>query len=258
MAQTLHIAVFNTDIPVPNVSTGRASSYGQIFHDLLTKAATRSFPGISVRSTEYDSRHGEYPDSLDDVDVILITGSINSAYDEIPWIHRLEQYIIDVYRDHPRVKWFGSCFGHQLICQALLKQYGVRVDADERGYEVGVKDVTMSSKFRCDFAECPSRSGREGFEVSERMRLQFVHGDFVVIPHLEKLPSSWSVIGSTPWCANQVSEPLRLPLLCDVLMTSRACTSLDGFSHSKGILSLTGSSTARPSRRFLRGRRQNG
>ncbi|UPX17354.1 uncharacterized protein EKO05_0007716 [Ascochyta rabiei] len=203
MAQTLHIAVFNTDIPVPNVSTERASSYGQIFHELLTAAAKHSSPDTTIQSTEYDSRKGEYPASLDDVDLILITGSINSAYDDIPWVHRLEQYIIDAYRDSPWVKWLGSCFGHQLICQALLKQYGVRVDADERGWELGVKTMTMDSKFRNDFAKCPTSAGGRGMQVPEKLRLQFVHGDFVVVPDLEKLPRSWSVIGSTPWCANQ-------------------------------------------------------
>ncbi|KAJ4366719.1 hypothetical protein N0V95_000048 [Ascochyta clinopodiicola] len=203
MAQTLHIAIFNTDIPVPNVFTERASSYGQIFHELLTAAAKRSSPGTTIRSTEYDSRKGEYPVSLDDVDLILITGSINSAYDAIPWVHRLEQYIIDTYRAHPQVKWFGSCFGHQLICQALLKQYGVRVDADERGWELGVKTMRMDPKFRSDFAKCPMRMEERGVQVPEQLRLQFVHGDAVVVPNLSRLPSSWSIIGDTPWCANQ-------------------------------------------------------
>jgi hypothetical protein len=87
MAQTLHIAIFNTDIPVPEVSTKRASTYGQIFHDLLSRAAERTCPNLTVRSTEYDTRKLEYPTSLDDVDLILITGSINSAYDDIPWVH---------------------------------------------------------------------------------------------------------------------------------------------------------------------------
>ncbi|KAF2628568.1 hypothetical protein BU25DRAFT_448012 [Macroventuria anomochaeta] len=167
MARTLHIAIFNTDIPVPNVSTERASSYGQIFHELLIAAAKRTSPQTIIKSTEYDTCKLEYPSTLSDVDLILITGSINSAYDDIPWVHQLEQYIIDTYRDHPRLKWFGSCFGHQLICQALLKGYGVRVDADARGFELGVKEMAMDSKFRSDFV-------KQGFEVPEKMRLQ--HG----------------------------------------------------------------------------------
>lgn len=196
MAQTLHIAIFNTDIPVPEVFTQRASSYGQIFHELLTAAAKRTQPDLQVTSTEYDTRKLEYPTSLSEVDLILITGSINSAYDDIPWVHQLEQYIIDTYRDHPRVKWFGSCFGHQIICQALLKGYGVRVDAEARGWEVGVKEMDMGSEFRNNFAE-------QGFKVPQKMKLQFVHGDFVVVPDSDALPRGWSVMGSTDWCANQ-------------------------------------------------------
>ncbi|KAJ4987659.1 gmp synthase [Stagonosporopsis vannaccii] len=196
MADTLRIAIFNTDIPVPEVFTQRASSYGQIFHSLLAAAATRKYPDLTVKSTEYDTRNFEYPASLDDVDLILITGSINSAYDDIPWVHRLEQYIVSTYRDCPRVKWFGSCFGHQIICQALLKAYGVRVDAEARGWEVGVKEMDMDAKFREDFK-------LQGFKVPPKMRLQFVHGDFVVVPDMEALPRGWSVLGSTSWCANQ-------------------------------------------------------
>lgn len=214
MAQILHIAVFNTDIPVPEVSIQRAPSYGAIFHDLLTAAAKRTSPRLTIKTTEYDTRKLEYPSHLDNVDLILITGSINSAYDDIPWVHRLEQYVIDVYRDHPRVKWFGSCFGHQVICQALLKEYGVRVDADERGWELGVQEMTMDSKFRSDFAKWPTSLAGQVFEVSGKLRMQYVHGDFVVVPEMEKLPSSWSVIGSTPWCANQVGSRQRARMAC--------------------------------------------
>ncbi|KAF3047000.1 hypothetical protein E8E12_010179 [Didymella heteroderae] len=196
MAQTLHIAIFNTDIPVPEVFTKRASTYGQIFHELLSAATKRTSPSTIVKSTEYDTRKLEYPSTLDDVDLILITGSINSAYDDIPWVRKLEQYIIDVYRNHPRVKWFGSCFGHQIIAQALLKQYSVRVDAEPRGHEIGVKTIAMDSKFRSAFAN-------QGFEVPETMRMQFIHGDFVAVPDIDALPEEWSVLGNTPWCANQ-------------------------------------------------------
>ncbi|KAF3049290.1 hypothetical protein E8E11_005826 [Didymella keratinophila] len=196
MAQTLHIAIFNTDIPVPEVFTQRASTYGRIFHELLSAAAKRTPPQTTIKSTEYDTRKFEYPSTLDGVDLILITGSINSAYDDIPWVHKLEQYIIDVYRDHPRVKWFGSCFGHQIIAQALLKEYGVRVDAEPKGHEIGVKSIAMNAKFRSDFE-------KQGFEVPEVVRMQFIHGDFVSVPDWNALPEGWSVLGSTPWCVNQ-------------------------------------------------------
>jgi len=196
MSQTLHIAIFNTDIPVPEVFTQRASTYGQIFHSLLSAAAKRTSPQTIIKSTEYDTRKLEYPSSLDDVDLILITGSINSAYDDVPWVHTLEQYIIDVYRDYPSVKWFGSCFGHQIIAQALLKRYGVRVDAELKGHEIGVKSIAMDSKFRSVFA-------KQGFEVPETVRMQFIHGDFVNVPDWNALPEGWSVLGGTPWCANQ-------------------------------------------------------
>ncbi|KAJ4404627.1 hypothetical protein N0V91_005777 [Didymella pomorum] len=196
MAQTLHIAIFNTDIPVPEVFTQRASTYGQIFHSLLSAAAKRTSPSLTIKSTEYDTRKLEYPSTLDDVDLILITGSINSAYDDIPWVHTLSSYITSTYRSHPHVKWFGSCFGHQIIAQALLAQYNVRVDAEPKGHEIGVKSIAMDPKFRSEFA-------KQGFEIPEVLRMQFIHGDFVNVPDWNKLPEGWSVLGSTEWCKNQ-------------------------------------------------------
>lgn len=72
----------------------------------------------------------------------------------------------------------------------------MRVDAEARGWEVGVKAVRMGKEFRDEF-------GRLGVEVPEEMRLQFVHGDCVVVPGESVLPEGWVVLGSTEWCANQ-------------------------------------------------------
>jgi GMP synthase-like glutamine amidotransferase len=72
----------------------------------------------------------------------------------------------------------------------------VRVDAEPRGWEIGVKSIAMNSTFRSIFA-------KQGFEIPETVRMQFVHGDFVVVPDMDALPEGWSVLGSTPWCANQ-------------------------------------------------------
>jgi GMP synthase-like glutamine amidotransferase len=194
--------MLNADIPVPNVFAQRAPTYGRIFHQLLAQAS----PNVTIQSQDFDVMQDNYPESLMDFDAIIVSGSANSAYDDLPWVHKLDAYILDVYTHQPRVKIFGSCFGHQLVCQSLLKEYGVKVEQDPNGWEIGVKEITLHPRFREVFGKrIPSAN------LDASMRLQFVHHDHVVIPSPELLPTSWMSVGSTPHCAVQgVYEPGRV------------------------------------------------
>jgi GMP synthase-like glutamine amidotransferase len=202
MASQIRICMLNADIPVPNVFAQRAPTYGRIFHELLAQAS----PNITIQSQDFDVMQDEYPESLTDFDAIIVSGSANSAYDDLPWIHKLDAYIRDVYTRHPRVKIFGSCFGHQLVCQSLLKEYGVKVEQDPNGWEIGVKEITLHPGFRRAFGK---RTPSVNLDTS--MRLQFVHHDHVVIVSPELLPTSWMSVGSTQHCVVQgVYEPGRV------------------------------------------------
>jgi GMP synthase-like glutamine amidotransferase len=202
MTSNIRICMLNADIPVPNVFAQRAPTYGRIFHQLLAQAS----PKITIQSTDFDVIQDKYPGSLEDFDAIIVSGSANSAYDDLPWIHKLDAYVRDVYTHHPHIKIFGSCFGHQIICQSLLKEYGVKVVQDLNGWEIGVKNITLHSRFREVFGK-----RTESANVAESMRLQFVHHDHVVIPSPELLPTSWISVGNTQHCAVQgVYEPGRV------------------------------------------------
>lgn len=186
----------------------RCGTFGNIFHILLRAAASRISPDIRIESTEYDVRKGEYPTDLSLVDAILITGSASSAYEDVEWIRRLDEYVLELYTNGSRIKMFGSCFGHQLICQSLLKGYGVRVEKDPKGYEMGVHEITLPKTFRSVLESSsknsvPSPTDSLLQALPERMRLQFVHGDHVVFPSPESLPDSWTNVGSTEHCAVQ-------------------------------------------------------
>jgi GMP synthase-like glutamine amidotransferase len=202
MTSNIRICMLNADIPVPNVFAQRAPTYGRIFHQLLAQAS----PKITIQSTDFDVIQDKYPGSLEDFDAIIVSGSANSTYDDLPWIHKLDAYVRDVYTHHPHIKIFGSCFGHQIICQSLLKEYGVKVMQDPKGWEIGVKNITLHSRFREVFGK-----RTESANVAESMRLQFVHHDHVVIPSPELLPTSWMSVGNTQHCAVQgVYEPGRV------------------------------------------------
>ena len=207
--------MLNADAPVPVVVAERAPTYGRIYHQLLSSGAANTkspgaslIPAIKITSTDFDVTKNEYPTSIANFDAIIISGSANSAYDELPWIRKLARWTKETYEREPSVKIFGSCFGHQLVCQALLGDYGVKVEKHPDGWELGVKEITLHRQFYNEFI------GDEGCGVhkkAEKMRLQFVHHDHVVIPDVGALPGSWTTLGITQHCANQgMYEPGRI------------------------------------------------
>ncbi|KAF7535050.1 hypothetical protein G7054_g5686 [Neopestalotiopsis clavispora] len=216
--QNIRIAILSTDVPVPNVRA-KLGTYGDIFHRLISDAASRISPTTKIQSTEFDVVQGAYPGCLSHFDAILITGSAASAYDDVEWVRALDTYILDVYENHPRVKMFGSCFGHQIICRSLFKSLGVVVERDPKGWELGVHEIRFTDNFH---AAMKSSLGSKTLTTDERpltpdteqnrtierkdpisLKLQFVHADHVRLPHTEALPRPWMVIGSSEHCAVQ-------------------------------------------------------
>lgn len=97
--------------------------YAQLFERLLDGQGF-SFETFSVVD-------GDFPESAEDCDGWLITGSRHGAYEDHPWIPPLESLIRDIYAiGRPLV---GICFGHQIIAQAL----GGRVEKFQGGWAVG-------------------------------------------------------------------------------------------------------------------------
>lgn len=82
--QTLHIATFDCDTPVPNVYAERGL-YSDIFADLLRIAHTQTPslpPNLELQFSSYDSVIGIYPteEELEKIDAIILTGSGKSAH----------------------------------------------------------------------------------------------------------------------------------------------------------------------------------
>ncbi|CAM1507965.1 Fc.00g048130.m01.CDS01 [Cosmosporella sp. VM-42] len=212
LSPTIQIAMLNADVPIPNV-LARYKSYGSIFHILLCDAASRTAPHVNITSTDFNIVLGEYPKALSDFDAIIVSGSASSSYDDAEWIHRLNEYLATTYQNYPKVKIFGSCFGHQIICQSLLGKSGCIVEKDPKGWELGVHGIQLTDEFRAAFPSVATAADadQELLEPGpEVLRLQFIHTDHVRLPP-KGLPGSWVLVGATKHCAVQgVYEPGRV------------------------------------------------
>ncbi|KAH9897316.1 class I glutamine amidotransferase-like protein [Xylariomycetidae sp. FL2044] len=214
----LRVAMLNTDTPVPNVHA-KLGTYGSIFASLLSATAARVAPSVVFEWEEFDVVLGHYPPSLSTFSALVITGSAASSYDDAPWIHRLDEYVADVYEHQPNVKIFGSCFGHQLLCQSLLREFGVHVEKDPKGWEMGVQTISLTPEFRGAFtsgraaSDChnPERPPTPEEMLPEKLRMQFVHSDHVKLPQGNLMPEGWDLMGSTEHCHVQgVHRPGRV------------------------------------------------
>lgn len=237
----IHVAVLDTDVPCLSAYAQRGL-YSSQFRVLLQAAAERlnKDPNtslqngpLSVHITAFDAVGGTLPPleclrtspasptesaapaPFSPIDAILITGSVCSSYDKYPWIAELSSYIQNVYENYPLVKLFGSCFGHQLLADALLSvpdpaapHSAFHVEYAASGFEVGIHPITLQPSFTAYFPPLARAAAGKPFHI------QLIHGDQVV-PTPEAaaaaassgieaaLPSPWINMGGSAVCPIQ-------------------------------------------------------
>ncbi|KAH8649023.1 class I glutamine amidotransferase-like protein [Xylariales sp. PMI_506] len=200
----LHIAVLECE-SFPSAITKTYGTFTDIFHRWLNAGITRLNSTTKyhvkarIHTTSWQVRTGSYPPDLNSVDALVITGSLCSVNDDIPWIKTLRSFLQYVYKTHPRVKIFGSCFGHQMVGKALLSErFQVHVEQSRCGWEIGVYTVRHNSEFTKHF---PCVQGK-------LMQYQFIHSEEIVV---NRLPPGWISMGVTEKCAVQgLFEPGRV------------------------------------------------
>mgnify|MGYP003656017285 CR=1 FL=1 len=107
----------------PDELKASLGDYGQMFTHLLA--------GHDFDFKIWSVVDMEFPDSVQDADGWVITGSKHGAYEDHAWIPPLEEFIRDTYADgRPMV---GVCFGHQIVAQAL----GGKVEKFAGGWSIG-------------------------------------------------------------------------------------------------------------------------
>lgn len=225
--------MLNADTTTPNTHA-HMGTFGDILHNVLSAAAFRVAPHITLEHSVFDVVKGEYPPSPADFDAFIITASAASTLDKALWIRQLEKYVRFLYESHPEARLFGSCFGHHLVCQALLQHFGLRIEKHRQGWEIGVNTVYFTKGFMAalgsrqgdrrprDVARIPGRLPSPDTEYQDdrtmhtlaeprkcnrfpaSMRLQFVHEDQAVWDGAHTaLHAPWMTIGSTDHCAIQ-------------------------------------------------------
>jgi len=105
-----------------------------------------AFQGIlpTNRDIEYHTWRchlGEFPNSSDDCDTWLVSGSKWSVYDEDRWIRQLTVFIREI--DRADKKLMGVCFGHQVIHYAL----GGAVNKSPKGWGLGRYPIEVKASF---------------------------------------------------------------------------------------------------------------
>jgi len=125
----------------------------------------------------YDVCAGQFPQSLDECDAYITSGSGCSAYDDIEWILRLKRFLVEARGEGK--PFIGICFGHQIMAEAL----GGKVEKSEYGWGVGVRPMEI---IRHEPWMQPHTS---------RISLHYMHQDQVT-----ELPANAVVIASSEHC----------------------------------------------------------
>ena len=157
----MHIGILLTG----HVADALAEQYGD-----YPSMFKRLLDGHGFTFTTWNVVDMEFPDSVHDADGWLLTGSRHGAYEDLPFIAPLEDFIRRAYAEH--VPLVGICFGHQILAQAL----GGKVAKYEKGWAVG-----------------PTSYDFEG----QTLKMNAWHQDQVI-----EAPKDAKVIASNEFCKN--------------------------------------------------------
>jgi len=102
-------------------------NYESLFMDLFASI------GVQADYRIFQTWQGELPLTINRDEIYLVPGSLDSAYDDKPWILSLVQWIQQAYNSG--AKLMGVCFGHQVIARAL----GGEVKKYDGGFGAGVR-----------------------------------------------------------------------------------------------------------------------
>ena len=125
----------------------------------------------------FHTMDGILPDKFDRDELYIITGSNNSAYEDVPWIESLKMWIRKAVA--LQVKLLGICFGHQVIAHAL----GGNVVRHTGGWGIGIRESVIADE------------EMKPFFADGHLRLLYNHHD-----HVASLPDGATAIAYSEFC----------------------------------------------------------
>ncbi len=163
----------------PDVLREAAGDYPDMFQALLKDH------GLSFRTYHVEAM--DFPADVHACDGWLITGSRHGAYEDHPFIPRLEAFIRDTIA--AKVPLVGVCFGHQIIAQAM----GGKVERHAKGWAVGPQDydfggekITLNAWHRDQVTQLPPGAERAACnDFCENAALVYGDRAFTVQAHPE-------------------------------------------------------------------------
>nr|WP_321982623.1 gamma-glutamyl-gamma-aminobutyrate hydrolase family protein [uncultured Cohaesibacter sp.] len=164
--------------PLPQDLVKQFGTFDDMFEALLIKQE----PSLTFAS--YDVYENNFPADAKDCDGWIVTGSLHSAYEKLPWMLRLEAFIREaISTGQPTI---GICFGHQIMATAMG---GVVEKAPSGKWGAAVHTYKISM----DGRERPAWMSGDG----ETFALQASHQDQVTV-----LPESGCLIAGNAFCPN--------------------------------------------------------
>lgn len=147
---SINVLIFETDEPHPETED-RKGSFGDIFHDLFTKAGAEHDPPLSVKTSMHyivddpeNGKDGHVPSVSEipkSVHAILITGSVYDAHGDNKWVLQLLDLLKELWTKRPDILFSGVCFGHQILSRLL----GASVEPTPGGrWELAHTEMSLS------------------------------------------------------------------------------------------------------------------
>lgn len=112
-------------------------------------------------------------------DAVLMTGSLASVADELPWMVEAARWIRQTVEEG--TPFLGVCFGHQMLSYA----FGARIVKNPKGLELGTVEVALTDEGRAD----PLFAG-----MGPTLRVHESHEDMAA-----DVPSSVHILAGNAW-----------------------------------------------------------
>lgn len=120
----MKLCILDNDVLDPTLAQ-TYTSFAAMFERLFRQA------GADWEFESFNTVRGEYPDTFDRFDAVLLTGSHADSFSEDAWVKTLREKVSALLQT--RQKLLGVCFGHQLIGLCL----GAKVGRAPQGWGAG-------------------------------------------------------------------------------------------------------------------------